>query len=84
MFQRDPEDSHRDRERDRERERERRKRHKEKHFSHGPLTMGLEKPDPVPPATSSGGVVAGDITKVFYYMLNDKTETPYVTLVPGK
>ena len=76
--QRDSEDYHRDR--------ERRKRYKEKHSSHS-ASVGAE-----PKADSSSSAAAGstgvglatDITKVFYYMLNDKTETPYVTLVPGR
>ena len=65
--QRDSEDHHR--------ERERRKRHKERH-SH-PSEGRLEPAHKATP-TSPGGVT----TKVFYYLLQDKAETPYVTIVP--
>jgi hypothetical protein len=34
------------------------------------------------PTTPTSGT--GDVTKVFYYLLNDKNESPYVTQVPGK
>ena len=66
-LQRDSEDHHR--------ERERRKRHKERH-SH-PSEGRLEPAHKATP-TSPGGVS----TKVFYYLLQDKAETPYVTIVP--
>jgi len=61
---------------DHHRERDRRKRHKEKHGH-----SSESRPEPVYPATPTS---PGVTTKVFYYMLNDKTETPYVTLVPRK
>ncbi len=58
------------RDKDREKDKERRRRHKDRHY---------EKSDLAPPISSSGSV-----TKVIYYILNDKKETPYAIVVPKK
>lgn len=70
----DPEDHHREREREREK---RKRHHKEKH-AHSTETKGAEPTLATPPTTS------GETTKVYYYMLSDKTETPYTTSLPRR
>lgn len=75
-----------DRDRDRDRDKDRRRRHREKHgASHnGPSSGGGgDLGNPTTPTDKAPGVFNGEMTKVFCYMLSDKTETPYVTLVPS-
>ena len=71
ISQRDSDDHHRDREREREKKS---RRHRHAHSD--------ARPDP---AYATIPVVApGESTKVFYYMLSEKNETPYVTIVPKR
>lgn len=72
--------------RDRDRDKDRRRRHREKHSSSHNTSSGGggDLVNPTTPTDKCGGVVGGDVTKVFCYMLSDKTETPYVTLVPAR
>ena len=72
--------------REKDKDKDRRRRHKEKNPSAHSASIGVggdfvsrSSPTDVP-----GYVVDSDFTKVMCYMLSDKTETPYVTLVPTK
>ena len=61
-----------DHHRDKDRDRERRRRHKDRHAPHP------DKQDVATPPSN------GPNTKVIYYILNDRKETPYATVVPKK
>lgn len=79
------EEHHRERDKDR-----RSRRHREKHSSSHNTSCGVggggggDLVNQTSPTDMQVCVVEGDVTKVFCYMLSDKTETPYVTLVPTK